>query len=248
MIRPPVWLCSLHLIGNAALLGIGYWWLSVGESSNVNLLLSAALLIVLLGGTVWLHGTSLAYYRDPRPTGRTALWGALRRLLPLFAVGLVALAIYFGLDAWNPLDRSRSADLASYLTLKLQRPVRPAAVQSVFDAIWWVVRWMLIPALLLPLASGVAAAGWRGIGEFGSRWKSWRYWLLTPILLVCAIWVPLRLVTWKPFMGGFGQEATSLVARFGLAYLLFVAACLALAFVTSRGRPNFNQPSTVVSP
>ncbi len=71
--------------------------------------------------------------------------------------------------------------------------------------------------------------------------------MLTPVLLVCAVWVPLRLASWKPWMGGFGQEATSLVARFGLAYLLFVVACLLLAFVTSRGRPSFSQPSTVVS-
>ncbi|MEO5923505.1 MAG: hypothetical protein ABIR70_06735 [Bryobacteraceae bacterium] len=246
MRRPLVWLFLLHLVGNAVLLGLGYSWLGIGESTNANLALSVGLLLVLLSGTVWLHGSSLAYFRDPQPGTRVALMASLRRLLPLFAVGLLAVAVYFALEVWQPLNESRATDVASYFTLKLQKPIRPATVQGVFDVLWWVIRWMLLPALLLPLASGVAAAGWSGFREW--RWKGWSFWLLTPALLVCAVWVPLQLIVWKPWMGSFGQEAASVVARFGAAYLLFVVACLLLAFVTSRGRSSLSQPSTVVSP
>jgi hypothetical protein len=249
MSRPLLLLCALHLAGNALLLGIGYSWLGVGEANASRLALSAALLTVFVAGAAWLHGTSLAFFRDPAPPSpRAMLRGPLRRLLPLVVLALSVAALYFALNAWRPLDGGASSTVASFFTLKLQQPVRPASVQRIFDVVWWLLLWGAIPALLLPLGSGVAALGWRGFREFGARWKSWRYWLTAPALVVLAIWAPLKLVAWKPVLTGFGVEVASVIARFGLAYLLFVGTCLLLAFVTSRGKPNPSQPTTVPSP
>jgi len=239
------WLCGLHLIGNAALLGVGYWWLSVGESTTANLSLSIALLIVFTVGAAWLHGTSLVYFREPHPP---KLRVPMRGLLPLVALAITSAVIYFALDAWQPLNTDRATNVASYLTLKTQTPIRPAAVQRVFDVLWWIVLWALIPVLLLPLASGIASLGLRGVREFGTRLKDWRYWLMAPALLSVAIWAPLEIVAWKPSRGTFAVELAGFALRFGLAYLLFVGAWLLLAFVTSRGKPSRNQPTTVPSP
>lgn len=244
-----VWLCLLHLIGNGALLGVGYYWLGVGEANASRLALSALLLAIFIAGAAWLHGASLAYFRDPAPHRIGAMLTApLRRLLPLVLLSVAVAALYFALNLWRPLDASVATTIASFFTLTFQTPVRPGSVQTVLDAIWWVVLWAAIPALLLPLGSGVAARGWRGIGEFGAQWRNWRYWLAAPALLIGAVWVPLRLVTWKPAMGDFSVEMASVIARFGVAYLLFVGLCLLLAFVTSRGKPSLSQPITSASP
>jgi hypothetical protein len=239
----------LHLVGNALLLGLGYWWLGVGEADASSLALSAVLLGLFVIGATWLHATSLAYFRDSGASNlRATMIGVLHRLLPVLAVVVVTALIYFGLQAWRPLNDSRATDIASYMTLKSQKPVRPATIQRVFDMAWWVLLWVLLPPLVLPLASGAASLGWRGYREFSARWKDWRYWLLAPVSLIVAVWVPLKLIVWTPMMRGFSTELVSLIARFGLAYLLFVAFCLLLAFVTSRGRPNLSQSTTVVSP
>jgi hypothetical protein len=71
---------------------------------------------------------------------------------------------------------------------------------------------------------------------------------LIPLSSIAAIWVPLKVIAWIPPMSSFGMELASAIARIGGAYLLFVAACLFAAFVTSRGRPAASQPSTTVSP
>jgi hypothetical protein len=55
--------------------------------------------------------------------------------------------------------------------------------------------------------------------------------------VLCAIWVPLRLVNWVPHVDGFTMEMTSFVLRTAAAYLLFVSAAMVLAFLTSRGKP-----------
>ena len=59
--------------------------------------------------------------------------------------------------------------------------------------------------------------------------------LKCPLLLLCALWVPFRLLDWVPHMGSFAMEMVSFVVRLLVAYLLFVAAWLLLAFFTSGG-------------
>jgi hypothetical protein len=234
-------LLLLHGIGNAALLVLAYYWLGVGESDAAHLLLSAMLIVTVAAGFAWLHGVSLAHFRSA---------GALRtaRVVPLMLLSLIIAIVYFAADYWNPASESRINQTASYLTMTFQTPVRPASVERVFHAIWWAVEWIILPVLLLPAASGIAARGWAGFAEFGAKRKTWSYWLLVPVLLLVAIWTPFQLMKWTPRMSGFAMEMASLIARFGAAYLLFVAGGLLLAFVTSRGRPIESQPTTSVSP
>jgi hypothetical protein len=106
-----------------------------------------------------------------------------------------------------------------------------------FNALLWMVRWVLLPADLLPLFSGVASRGWRGFKEFGWRRYSRWYRLEVPLLTLCAVWAPFRLVDWVPRVKGFNMEMLSFGLRVGAAYILFVSAAMVLAFLTSRGKP-----------
>lgn len=242
-------LLLLHLPVNALLLWLAYGWLGVGESTVVRLAWSAAVALLILMIATWLHGATFASFRaGSESSPRAAFRTASRHLPALLVVVLAALAIYSFLAWWAGYSTGPAAKLASWLTFKLRKPVKPASVMRCFDIVLWALRWVFIPADLLPLFSGVAARGWRGFGEFGWRRYSRIYRLEVPLLALCAAWLPFRLINWVPRVTGFNLEMLSFALRALAGYLLFVVAALLLAFLTSRGKPSESQLKTAVSP
>jgi hypothetical protein len=249
MTRTTRTLCLLHLPANALLLWLGYEWLSLGESTVARLMESAAAALGILALACWLHGATFASFRrGAEPGAGAAFRTALRHLPPLLLMVLAAMALYSFLAWWAGYSATPAARLASWLTFHFRQPVKPATVLGGFNAVLWMVRWVLLPTDLLPLFSGVAARGWRGFGEFGWRRYSRLYRLEVPLLALGALWLPFRLLDWVMRAGSFRLEMLSFVLRIGAAYLLFVAAAVLLAFLTSRGKPAASQLTTVASP
>jgi len=242
-------LCLLQLPANALLLWLAYEWLSMGESTLARLLGSAAAALSILALACWLHGATFASFRRGAEPGVVAAFRtALRNLPPLLLMALAALALYGFLAWWAGYSATPAAKLASWLTFHFRKPVKPSTILGCFDAVLWMVRWVLLPADLLPLFSGVASRGWRGFDEFGWRRYSRLYRLEVPLLTLCALWLPFRLLNWVIRAGSFRLELLSFALRIGIAYLLFVAAAVLLAFLTSRGKPAASQLNTVASP
>jgi len=107
---------------------------------------------------------------------------------------------------------------------------------------------VILPLLLLPMASGAASRGWSGFGRF-ARFRGKRlYWLEAPILALCSFWLPFKLIGWVPRVDSFVMEILSFAARLLCAYLLFTASWLLLAFLTSAGKPVLSHSQTAVSP
>jgi hypothetical protein len=250
MTRSTSMLSIAHLIGNALLLYIGYRWLGMGESDGPHLAASIAVLLVFIFGALWLHGTTFAYFdRAARLNFRHAALRCFRHLLPLLTLAVTAAAIYVLLAWWRDSFQHRAFVIGSYTTMTLRKPVSPSAVERWFHAFIWILRWVIVPVFFLPLAAGAALEGWAGI-----RWHSLRplrrvtYWLEAAALLLCAIWVPLKLVHWVPHIDSFSGQVASLVVRLGMGYLLFIAALLSLEFFTSSGRPRVTQVNTASTP
>jgi hypothetical protein len=242
-------LAFLHLVANAVLLWLGYYWLGIGESRASTLLWSAAVALFVVVLACSAYGAAFAYFQSDDIRRPLAAWrSALRHLLPLSVAAISILVVYFLLAFWSGYSATPAAKIASYLTLTLRKPVRPSAVLRVLDAALWLVRWMILPAVLLPVIANIARRGWRGLSSLGTMTRKWWYWLEAPLLLLCAVWLPLKLLGWIPRVNGFGMEALSFALRAGAAYLLFAAAWLALAFVTSGGKPRLTQPNTTASP
>ena len=242
-------LCVLHLLGNAALLWLGYYWLGVGESTIPRVAWSLAVALGIVCGAAWLHGAALAYFRrDDRSALKPALAAALRHLLPLFVLAVAVLLVYGVLAWWQDYSAKPAFKIASYITLKGRKPLKPATVLAVFNGVLWVVRWLLLPALLLPVAAEVAASGRRAkLADAWTRLHRWRYWLEVLVLMMLAIWAPLKLVAWVPGVGGFKMQMTSFVVRLAVAYLLFVAACLLMELFSSGGSPRVTHVKTVAA-
>jgi hypothetical protein len=233
----------LHLIGNALLLALGYYWLGVGESTIPRLLWSFLLALVLICATLVLHGAAWTSIHPLNDALRTAL----RNLAPLFVVALAAVAVYGLLAWWRSASAVPAFNLASWLTLKLRKPVKPASVQMWFNAVLFILRWILVPWVFVPLAAAVASKGWSGFKL--DAWKRPRvYWPAVTILLLLALWLPVTLIQWVPKMGGFKMEMTSFIVRAIIAYGLFVGASLALAWVASTSHPRFRGVPAVLAP
>ncbi|MGO9256597.1 MAG: hypothetical protein ACLQU1_09885 [Bryobacteraceae bacterium] len=239
-------LAAIHLPANAALLWLGYYWLGVGESRTATLLWSAFLALLLACLVCWLHSATFACLRGAALPD--AFRKTLRHLLPVLLLAVAMVVLYSLLTRWADYSRQPAFTIASYLTLKLRKPVKPAAVLRVFDAALWLMRWMVLPVFLLPLISGVAARGWAGFGEIARHARAWRYWIAVPVLLVCAFWLPFRLLGWTPHLASFAMQMISFSLRLLAAYLLFVGAWLLLAFFTAGGRPVRGQSKSVAAP
>jgi len=222
---------GIHLAGNAFLLWLGYYWLGLGEARAGALLWSLAVAAMGFWLACWLYGASFAFFPERRVGA--AYRTALRQLAPLVAAAIAVVVVYALLArACRAMD-DPGFRLASWLTLKLRKPVKPSTVQAVSHGVFWVLRWVVAPVLILPIGPGIATRGWAGFRAIASRCRDWRYWLAAPALVVAALWAPLKLVGWVPHMSSFGAEMTSFVVRAGVAYLLFAAGWLALAWVTA---------------
>ena len=266
-------IAAVQLVGNALLLWLGYYWLGLGETRAATLAWSALVALLLLTLACWLHGATFACFSGTRRL-------PLRRLPLLVVAAIVLLAVYWALAQWADYSSQPAFKIASYLTLTFRKPVKPATVLKVFNYALWLVRWMVVPALALPVLCGIATPAARphpteppateppatephptephptephpteprpsGSGRRHAR--NWWYWIATPILLVCALWLPLKLMGWTPHAATFAMQMFSFVVRLLIAYLLFVAAWLVLLFLTSGGSPRATQSSTVASP
>ena len=221
----------LHLVINALLLWVAYEWLGVGESTRLRLLWSALYALAILALACWFHGATLVFFRTGEVKIKDAFAASLRRVPALLAAAILVLALY-GLVAWAAAASGQPAfRLASWLTLKLRTPVKPVTVARIFLGGFWIVRWVLLPVALLPMASGIAAHGWRGIREIGWR-RGWRYWLEVPLLLVAGLLLPFVVLGWVPAVSGFAMEVVSFAVRMLAAYLLFVGAMWTLELRT----------------
>jgi hypothetical protein len=197
------------------------------------LLWSALDALAILALVCWFHGATLVFFRKHGELKiNDAFRMSLRHVPALLSATILVLALY-GLLAWAAGASGQPAfRLASWLTLKLRTPVKPATVARVFQGAFWVVRWVVLPAALLPMASGIAERGWRGFGEFS--WRSgWRYWLAVPLLLAAGLLLPFVVLGWVPAVSGFTLEMVSFSLRALVAYLLFVGSIWTLERVTA---------------
>jgi len=228
MIRGARNLILVHLVANGLLLWLAYKWLSLDESSGARLLWSVLDVLAILALTCWLYGATIVYFRTGLERINESFRAALGHVPALLLFAVVVLTLYGLITLWSIASDQPPFNVASWLTMKLRKPVKPETIASIYHAVFWLLRWVILPVLLLPLAAGIAVKGWRGWREAVRR-RRWRDWALMPLMLLAGLWLPLVLVGWTPKVAGFGLEMASFLLRAAVGYLLFVGALIALA-------------------
>ena len=211
-----------QLAGYVTLITLTYTWLAISDRSVLQVVLSAVLAIGIISSAAWLLGDALA--------------GPSRfetRRLPKLLFWLVLAAVVILCGFWLADYRTRvGVNIASHLTLWLRRPVKPQIAGAVYAVLLRVVIAAAVLAIL-PFASQ-AAEGTRRSAAAALR--SWRYWAACAVLVAAGFYLPGLLVTWVPKLSGLFAQVASMLVRFTAAYLIAVAAWLAIAASARRFR------------
>jgi len=227
-------LTLIHIAVNAILLWLAYYWLGVGESRALTLVWSLVVTLAAVSLASVQYGAVFAWFRNEARPWRTAA----RHLAPLVVAAVAVATLYLLFARWADYSAKPANAIASWLTLTIRKPVHPATVLGIFNVVLWLVRWVVAPVLALPMVAAIAAVGWRGFRAIGAGSRKWLYWLEVPLVLLCGLWLPLKLLGWVPHFEGFGWQMLSFVTRAALAFALFAAAGLALGFVTAGPKPG----------
>jgi hypothetical protein len=244
-----LWL--VHLAGNAGILALVYAWLWVPEAKLWQVALSAIIAVSIALTTVWLHGATVNFLHA-RHTGIDAkLAQAFRTAWPRIPALLVWLVIY-GLALWLLAAGREQTQLwagvtASWLTLKLQKPVSPATTFQAYSWLLWILRWVAVPVVLLPVGVRAALAGFEAF-RWSSLRRGWRTfqraraWLLYLGVLLIGLLLPDWIASWVPKVQGIGIETASMVIRFGVAYVLAVVSWLVLLSLLAQSAGENGEP------
>jgi hypothetical protein len=227
-----LWL--IQAAANALLFWFAFTWLGIRDSRSSQLVETAAFGLLILISWLWLQDGTFVYCAD-RSQG---LWPAFRKSLKTLAI-FSAVAIVFVVLCWalGRLDApltTAGQRTASWLTFHLRKPIKPATWVRSYLALLWGVRWIVLPAMILPIAAGAARNGTRGMWRRGRR----VFWLEYLLALGLGFYLPGVLMSWVPKLSETTAQVMSFVLRFGVAYALIITAWLAVAYFSACNTTN----------
>ena len=224
-----LWL--VNAAGNALLLVLMYWWLAIPERRAWQLAASALLGLFIVLATMWLHTATFRLFRITTVN----LAQAVPAVLTCVLIGLVLLLVLAWVAMWFP---RWSVWIASTLSYRLQRPVRPDTVRPTLEWISWALAWIAIPVFLLPRIGAASASGFRGLIKAP---VARRFYLDYLAALLIGAYLPWKFVNWVPGFEGFTAQAISFTLRFGIAWALTITAWLWIARSTAPAKPGFRR-------
>jgi hypothetical protein len=231
-----LWL--IQAVGNALLFWFGFTWLGIRDSKSWQLIETAILGLAILIPWLWLQDGTLAYCGD-RSQGLGPAFRRAARTLAIFAFVVIVFALLFwGLGKLEPTLTTAGERTASWLTFHLRKPIKPATWVKIYLGLLWGARWIVLPAVFLPIAAGAAMNGARGMRLGGGR----VFWLQYLVALLIGLYVPGFLIHWVPKLTGTIPQVLSFALRFGVAYVLLITMWLAVAFFAASGAA-FRLPS-----
>lgn len=226
-----LWL--LNLVGNAAVVGVWYYWLLIPDAHGWQVAWSAVLALITIVFVLWLRAGTLTWFRIVEYRAQSTIGAALRRGLR----HIIPLAIWFALGAfiaWAILSAgSYTPQLAVWIRQKANAGPAPRHIMHGTDWLLFVLLWIVLPAFWAPVATTIAAAGFSG----GHVTRSFRvlkqplYWILLCVLIGVGVWVPYKLVTWIPDLTTLHRQAWSAGLRFAAAYFVLITAFILLVWM-----------------
>ena len=210
-----LWL--LNLVGNAALLAAVYSWLLMPDAHGWQVAVSALVAVVVIFFGLWLRTGTFAYFRVAEFRDNATVWRAFRHALR-HIVALAVWAILLAAMAWLLITLRRYApQFGVWFWQKApSSALRHARSRSSMPptGLLWFLLWVLVPAVWLPIATTVAAAGFR-LKRMARSLRVLRrpaYWLWFCALMLVGAYVPYKLVWWIPDLSDLRKQAWSMGA------------------------------------
>jgi hypothetical protein len=233
-----LWL--LQFFVNPILAGLFAAWLLIPEAKLWQLASNVVLAVVIVAAALLLHAGTLNYFSDQFREQPAAIKTAFGRALRHFAAIAVCAIVFYLVWALAGGLAGYQETFPTYVRSMLPATIReyiPLGVQTgSFEVLVFLLQWVAVPGLLLPLALRAADQGFRGFGRAG--WKAWRttiaglhYWLILAVAAVLGVYGSNTLLGWRPSSESptFAGETANLVLRmflaYGLALLSWMVAC-----------------------
>lgn len=229
-----LWL--LNLVGNALLLAAVYFWLLLPDAHGWQVAGSALLAVIVIFFGLWLRTGTFAYFRVAEFRDHATVWHAFRHALR-HMIALALWGILFAAIEWSLISlRKYAPQFGVWFWQKSPSFLRFGSPRQVFyaaDWLLWFLLWVLVPAVWLPIATTVAAAGFRLQRMTRSLrvLKRLGYWLWFCALLLIGAYVPYKLIRWIPDLSDLRKQAWSMGLRFFVAYVILITAFIALLLV-----------------
>jgi hypothetical protein len=222
-----IWLLQFFM--NPILLGLFAAWLLIPEARIWQLALNVLLAVVIAATALVLHAGTLNYFSDQCREEAATITTAFGRALRHFAsIAMFAIVFYVVWSVAGGLERYHET-IPTYFRSTLPASIRGhvslGALTSIFGALVFLLQWVVVPGLLLPLALLSADQGFRGFGRVG--WKSWRttiasihYWWILALAAFLGVYGSQTILGWRPSTESptFAGETANLIFRLLLAY------------------------------
>lgn len=234
-----LWL--LHLVLNAVIVVVSILWLKIGDASALQLIFAAIVGLLVIVTTLWLHGSTLAYFLDVHGGENASLSAGFkngRRHILAFAAWAIVFAIVF--CCASKLGNTDAFDswLRSSMPAFLRKMISLNAIDSTMSWAVCFLLYVLIPGILLPFAMQFANHGFSSLGSTFKAWgrtvKKISYWIWFCILALLGIYVPHVITAKSPIPDSLWLDHLSIVVRFGFAFVLTITAWLLLTSVLGR--------------
>jgi hypothetical protein len=224
-----IWLLQFFL--NPILAGLFAVWLLIPEAKIWQLALNVFLALIIAAAALVLHAGTLNYFSDQfreQPATVTTAFG--RALRHFAAIAVCAMVFYLVWTLAGGLDRYQVAFptyVRSALPASLRAHISLGALTAFFEFLVFVLQWVVVPGLLLPLALLGADQGFRGFGRSG--WTSWKstiaslhYWAILALAAFLGVYGSSTILGWRPASESptFAGETANLAFRLFLAYAL----------------------------
>ena len=222
-----LWL--VQFAGNAIIFALFFGWLQVPDAHWWQLLFQALLILMIVAAVLVLHGGTLAYFESAHADSAAQLLPAFRKALKhiaALAVCVFLLHIPWALSGhlYN-YQTSFPGYLRSEFPAWLRRMISEPALDSTYIFLLFVLRWVILPGLLLPFLLFCADKGFSGFIAFRNWWKTIRslaYWIVLIVAAIVGVYFVGVVMGWRldPKTSTFHGEYANFAMRLLLAYLL----------------------------
>jgi hypothetical protein len=216
---------AAQFVGTALLILVGLAWTRLPDKHIWQVALSL-LVPLLLGISVFeLQAGTVRSFEDDDGHRVKLVWGAVT-LLVWIAVGAATWAILDWCDEQIP-------QWAGYLNSQASAHARARFftyehIQSWFGITEWLLRWVVVPAKVIPYAAASAQWGWH------LPWRrilrllwNWRWWLGVLVAALVAVALPSRFFASEP-SGTVHAQVWHVALKLTAAYLLAVGSWVLL--------------------
>ncbi len=216
---------AAQFFGTLLLILIGIAWTRLPEKRLWQVALSLLVPLLLVVAVLVLQAGTMRSFSDDDGKRVNPVWGALAQLLWI----AVAWLTWYALD-WCD---DRFPQWAGYLNSQAPASWRAKLftfehIQHWMNILEWVIRWVVVPAKVIPYAVASAQSGWR------LPWRriihllwNWCWWSAVVLAALVSVWLPGRFFAGEP-SGTVHAQIWHVSLKLAATYLLAVCSWVLL--------------------